>query len=52
MIRRLVLFALLALAAVWFYRTFMAETMGGFFGQHSGKVDFLQKNVGDYDIKQ
>jgi hypothetical protein len=46
MIKKIVVVALIIAALVWFYNTFMSESMGGFF-QKTNKVDLFQSSVND-----
>jgi len=41
MIRKIIIYALIILAGIWFYRKYMAATLESFFQEKSGKVDFM-----------
>ena len=52
MIRKIVILGFIILVALVFYNKFMADTLEQFFGRHRGNVDFLQKKIPDYKVKE
>lgn len=51
MIRKIIILGLVILAAVIFYKKFMAGTLEPFFRQHKENVDFIQKKIPDYQVQ-
>ncbi len=51
MIKKIIIFGLIALAAFIFYKKFMADTLEPFFRGNKGKIDFMQNKVPDYKVE-
>jgi len=50
-IKKIIIFGLIVLAAGIFYKKFMADILEPFFRGHKGKVDFMQQTVPDYKVE-
>lgn len=51
MIKKIIIVALIAAGAYFFYKYFMADTLEPFFKQKRGKVDFFGNDVSEYKGK-
>lgn len=52
MIRKIVIFGLIVLAAFIFYKKFIADTLEPFFIRHSNNVDLLQIKTPDFKVNE
>ena len=55
MVRKIIIFGLVALGAVIFYKKFMADTLNPFFGNYKrdiAKAEFSHKKIPKYDFNE
>lgn len=52
MIKKIIIFVLIALAVIIFYKRFMADILEPFFGKHANNVDFYQLNSQEPEVKE
>ena len=52
MIKKIIIFGLIVLAAFIFYKKFMAGILEPFFREKKGNVDFFQQKIPDHKVKE
>ena len=51
MIKKIIIFGLIALVAFIFYKKFMADTLEPFFREKKGNVDLFKQKIPDYKVE-
>ena len=52
MLKKIIIWGLIALGAFIFYKKFLADIIEPFFGKHSDNVDFYQLNFKEPEVKE
>jgi len=52
MIKKLIIWVIVVIGAVIFYKKFLADTLETFFGKHANNVDLYQLNFKEPEVKE